>query len=268
VDELVYRVVSGHVVADPTAPRSPALALLPDGLALVVDGVDPLGLPWEAFRGPFDDTRAGEECWRVEAWARNRHGDIGIAVQIVGPLVARALPVDEATGTWLRRMNRRSNRRATRPPGPGSSGYVHLPIVTVGLGIGVRARRDQLRALSAYLRDDTAARARLADERRAEALAMALDRCRLASPGWEPSWPDHRALWELADRAGLRWPYQRPLPGQQAPDPVAAQLAIDRARAGHPTEIKERVVKRFLDDLLDVEPWPFEALLPNFVDLP
>lgn len=264
----MYRVVSGHLVADPTALRSPVLAFLPEGLALVVDGVEPVGLPWDLFRGPFDDARAGEEHWRMKAWARNRHGDVGIAVQVVGPLAARALPLDDATSTWMRRLNRWSTKRTTRSPGPGSAGYVHLPIVTVGLGIGVRARRDQLDALCGFVRDDADARARLADERRASALAAALDTCRLASPGWEPSWPDHRALWEVAGRAGLRWPYQRPLPGQLVPDPVTAKLALDRARTGHPTELKDRVVERFMDDLLDVEPWPFEALLPNFVDVP
>ena len=263
----MYRVVSGHLVADPTALRSPVLAFLPEGLALVVDGVDPVGLPWDLFRGPFETTPSGEESWRIEHWAHGRHGDVGIAVQIAGPLAGRALAVDAATGTWLRRMNRRFTGKATREPGPGSRGFAHIPIVTVGLGIGVRARRDQLRALCGFVRDDEAARSRLADARRVEALARALDACRLAAPDWNSSSQIDRALWELAGRAEVRWPYLRPLPGEQAPDANGARLALERARTGAGTELKDRVLDRYVERMLDVEPWPFEALRPNFVDL-
>jgi hypothetical protein len=223
---------------------------------------EPVLLDWDAF-GQLDsvmDGKPARDGWAIVPWTVGRAGGFGVAVRVSGRFEGTAAPLLKATS------RRWSGRDSSRSSLTGRS----LPVLR-GRSVA-SAFLDEysvLLALCSVVHDDAAVRPRLDDGERAARLASDLSRTSLrfrAIPtgAGRDSTDIHVAL----RQAGFVHRYNRPLTDAGLPsvDTVVTEV-VERLRAnpyrqGRPIDRLqvEQIVRR---DYLDVQPWPFAALVAD-----
>lgn len=240
-----------------------AVVLTPAGLLVSSLGAA-ASLPWDDVdAGPSVDawTIGRPTGWRIGPCAIGQNGEVGIALHLGPAAHDRLSPVLATLPTFRNRLNHWASGL------PAS-----LPIVplrsrsTTGFPPG--AERQTFAALVNLLHERPGARDRLDRAAATEQLAADLARCRLAS-GPEPRGV-RRATTEVLvalRSCGYRHHIDgRPVAGDALPsledvtDDVLARLAASPYAKGVRVGRKqvERLVRKHY---LDVEPWPFGALV-------
>lgn len=254
---------SGQLRVVPTGARRPVTSLTfrPDGVDVAVADCSPVLLAWDDY-GEVDhvmDTTPRRAGWVLTFWTSGRAGVFGVAVGVSGTYAEQTSAISAKTSTVWRRLNRFG--------GPSLAGR-SLPVLP-GTTIATRCTRElaTLGALCSVLSDDPLLRQRLQDITRMSQLACDVLADMLSLPSNRTGIGREATDIHVAmKQAGLIHRYGRPLTTVGMPTPeeaveqVVATLRSNPYRDGREVDRDqvERVVRR---DFLDVDPWPFSALV-------
>ncbi len=257
----------GHLVANPPHKRHAltTLCFTPDGVLASAGSTGPILLDWDSYgrMGPPIVGEPPQDGWIIDDWVGR---GIGVAVRVSGSCELAGSDIVDATSTVWRRFESGPGKALTGRSLTGRS----LPVLIGHTVFTASAPEyDVLGALCKVVRDDPRLRLRLGDVNRMARLAIALNITR----------PTVRATPKVLDRdsvdihaaligLGFTHRYSRPLSTTGLPalaevtDKVVAALSANPYRAGRvtPRAQVERFVRR---DYLDVEPWPFTALVQD-----
>jgi hypothetical protein len=201
-----------------------------------------------------------KDGWSIVPWAVGRGGEFGVAVRVSGTLEAAAGKILRATSTFWRRFS-----------GAGSSSLTgrSLPVLTgATLATTYSPERATLKVLCLVLCNDSFLRPRLDDASRMDRLAADMEGGMLSAPSYPDGLGRDATDIHVAIRqAGLAHLYGRPLTKktgltqlEAAADEVEANLRANPYREGRP--INHGQVEQIIrDDYLNVQPWPFAALI-------
>ena len=254
---------SGRLLAGAPSGRRPltAMRFLPDGLGVSAPSCAEVALPWDLFGHLHSimDGDAPQDGWSLVPWADGRGGAFGVAVRVSGTLEAAATSILKATSTFWRKFQ-----------GAGSSILTgrSLPVLTAAtLATTYSPELATLSVLCLLLCNEPPLRPRLDDASRMERLAADIERGMLSPPSYPDGLGRDTTDIHVAIRqAGLAHPYGRPLTKTGLPqldaaaDKVEANLRANPYREGRPID-RGQVERIIRDDYLDVEPWPFAALV-------
>jgi hypothetical protein len=260
---LVFGVDAGGflVVRARSESNVAAVQFSPAGVQLLVTGLPPVQLPWDAnLPIRFDGPAVVPDSWSVTYYVTARSFR-GVAVQVTGRLRDDGRALLEATNTLARRLGRALD---------WNDGDVPIPIVT-GPRNWFSANEDErvstLAALVELLRRRPELRERLGDPGRMEALAHTLQNGLLGLPnvgdGMTRDVTDARVALRMA---GYVHPLGRPpAPGLLDPLEVVMRRTLERLdanphRTGRVVDLEwlEEIVRR---SYYDIAPWPFEPLV-------
>lgn len=251
-----------HLVAVPSGTRREltTLGFRPEGMTVSTRLCAPVTLDWELYGRVANvmDGPSRPDGWAVVPWTDGRAGPLGVAVQVSGRLEDMTAALYSATSSVWRRFN----------AAMGSSLIGHsLPVLPNNTAFDPAFKEfSLLAALCAVLHDMPNLRPRLGDSGRVQRLARDLEAQRLkrsaAGSGVSGDAVDiHFALVKL----GYTHRYTRPLAPcsstvAEVTDQVLAALSTNPYRTGRAIDREhvERIVRR---DFVDVEPWPFGALV-------
>jgi len=257
---------AGHLVAVPSATRREltTLGFLPDGLTVSTPSCAPVTLGWDSYGQvatglEYPPLPARHDGWGLAEWFSYR-GLYGVRIQVSGRFEDATSGIYSATSSLWRRLN----------AGLGSD-YLGrpLPVVTKNQTRfdDVGKERCLLEALCEVLHDMPELRQRLDDSHRVRRLAGDIDarRPKILFGRFDIS-GDAVDIHVALVRLGYTYPYTRPLTASLLPtvaevtDQVVAVLAGNPYRSARTVDREqvERIVRR---DFIDVEPWPFGALV-------
>ncbi len=231
------------------------------GLAVRAASTDEVVLPWEQCCPALEvvDAPLRADGWAMICWPRSRTSG-GIGLRISGRMAQQSQAIVTATMTLVRRSD-----VTEYPPSIGAL----LPIVLpTAAWHSFRKELATLAALCDVLAALPEFRVRLADRSRMRTLARRLDSGALlpAPYPWGGISRDAADVQGAMVLAGLRHRFGRPLPTDRLPsvadiaDDIEARLRRNPYRPDKSVDrgVIERIVRA---DYLDINPWPFEALL-------
>jgi hypothetical protein len=262
----------GLRIASSRNGRTAALALRADAGEVFYPKCEPVSLPWDAygkvidhFGAPLPDADT-VDGWAITGWLLNQGGVyVGVAVEVRGGLRSRTREIRDETVTWWRRF-----RHAFADGSPAAN---LVPVVMPPVSLGVHLLAGDLpnvRALAVALSVTPAYRARLDDPDRVGRLVNDLASARLArrAPDEGSVRRDPTDVAVALQQAGfVHRNGGRPLSSAliAAPDVVLAgvrkSLAANPYRKGRPMVDDEMILRIAKHNYLDVEPWPFSALV-------
>jgi hypothetical protein len=227
-------------------------------------GCEPVVLPWSDFGAVwhvYGVEPGAPDGWGISYWGGGWTGSIGVALSVSGHIESACHDLYDATTTWRRRYEQRWFRT-----------FVHdslsLPIVPSYTIFSWPYREvASLNALAQMLACDPQYRQRLSQPERAARLAADLTRGLLGTPVAHGGMRrDTTDIIVALRKAGLFHPFGRPLSRGELPAPdevlnsVRAHLDANPFRKGRHTD--DETVMRVVNAVyLDVEPWPFAALI-------
>jgi hypothetical protein len=254
----------GLRIAPKRERRSISLVFGADHAEAQVHGCEPVVLPWSDFgpvRHVLSVDHAAPDGWALGFWSVGRGGPIGIALSVSGHVESACHDLSDATMTRWRRYEQWWMRTSVHDAHS-------LPIVPASTIFGSPYRNVMtLNALGHVLARSPQYRERLGEPERSARLAADLTRGLLdmavAKGGLRRDTTD---IIVALRKAGFFHPLGRPLSREDLPAPekvltsVRAHLDANPFRKGRHTDDATimRVVRAVY---LDVEPWPFAALV-------
>jgi hypothetical protein len=238
--------------------RSVSLRLLPAGGEVRFADLEAVLLPWNAC-GQVRSVMEGPERdgWAITHWRENSREVSGVGVQVSGVCSTMVAAISRATTSRLHR--RFGSRELT-----GHS----LPLLrTKSVFTPRKPERETLQALTTVLTARPKARALLADSARMQRLAADL------STGLRTRAVDSAAILrdatdiEVALRqCGYLHEFGRPIEGESLPSldkvvgAVRERLTANPHRVGRTVD-ETKIAEFARHHYLDLEPWPFAALV-------
>ena len=222
---------------------------------------EPVSLPWTDFENvrSIMDAQPPRDGWAIVFWSTGKFDGFGVAIRLSGSYADKSASILSATRTF--------GRRATSGTSLTGRSAPVLPGTTVMTRF--EAEFWTLTTLCKLVAHDDRARARLDDAERVKRLARDLATGMLkphplGTGIGRDSTDIHVALQQL----GFVHPMNRPLTSVGIPtvseiaDKVEAALRSNRFRVGRESDRAqiEEIVRR---DYVDVEPWPFGALVDD-----
>ncbi len=237
------------------------LRLLPDGLQVGAAGVPTVVLPWSSLGGVrWVMDGPPRDGWMITNWSAGRSGVFGVAVLVSGHFEVICQPLIDATMTLWRRPDQWFQRGIL-------TGH-RLPVLPRGsVFTAANRERSTLTALTQVIAACDEIRGRLAEPERMRALATDLSVGLL-------SWPSAREgirrdttdIITALRQAGFVHRFGRPLTRDELPplgevvNATQARLTHNRYREGRSVS-DDTVATVARSVFLDVEPWPFSALM-------
>lgn len=242
--------------------RSIAVVLRQDRAEAQYVGFAPAPLPWSDF-GEIGHVVGSQEAdnWAFSFWTTGPGGQIGIGVRVAGHVESACHELIEATSTPWRRYERWVQSGSV-------AGGHKLPLAPRTLVYPSPFREIAiLNVLATVLARNAEYRERLADPLRVSRLATDLSNGLLGSFAAKGGMRrDTVDIVVALRRAGFFYPLGRPLLREETPAPdevlagVRARLEANPYRKGRHTD-DATIMRIIRAAYLDVEPWPFAALV-------
>ena len=239
---------------------APALATLTfgqEGLSVSIDSVGVVVLPWDLWGAVNVNLDSSTDR---DGWVLATSEDAAVHLRVTGALQrdARALlAANRRLGRTVRKLGR-------------TSGGAAITVLTAGYVSTFRHEMETLNVLCRLLHDRRALRERLGDRSRMSLLVAELRRGIHVGgrPGHFGVRRDSVDVDVAIRGAGLAWPYGRPLSPTERPSLDSAVERVEQRLQANPYRAGRRldhdlVVHIVRKEVVDVEPWPFSALVAN-----
>jgi hypothetical protein len=261
----------GLQIASAREERTAAVAFRADAAEVLYQTCEPVALPWDAYGkvldhfGPEPPDADAIDGWRITGWSLNRGVYGGVAVEVRGRLRLLSHELRDETLTRWRRVTHAFS------DGPPAANLVPVVMPPTAVRLHpVSGGLPDVRALAVLLATKPALRARLDDPDRVGRLAVDLANAKYVRPLSDDGSlrRDPTDVVVALQNAGfVHRDGGRPLSSTRvaAPDVVLAgvrrSLAANPYRKGRPMVDDETIMRIAKRNYLDVEPWPFAALV-------